>query len=58
MAAHLRPLPKCQRPGCDRPATREMFNSRNAPMGRYCDRHAKVALAEWLKKHPDEAPSW
>jgi hypothetical protein len=31
---------------CGGSATHEVFNSRNAPVGRYCWRHAQIRLAE------------
>lgn len=39
--AHLRALPRCS---CGRPATEQLYNGLNAPLGTYCDRHAKAAL--------------
>ncbi len=45
MAAHLRPLQRCDR--CGKPATQELYNAVNAPSGKYCDTHASKALQEW-----------
>ena len=50
MAAHLRPLARCQHYSCDRPATQELYNAVNAPSGVYCDRHAKGALADFRRR--------
>jgi hypothetical protein len=48
MAAHLRPYgKKCAR--CDRVATQELRNMVNAIIDWYCDRHARVALADFKK---------
>lgn len=45
--AHLRPVPefKCELYGCEKKATQQLFNRRNAPYGRFCARHAQEMLA-------------
>lgn len=52
MAAHLRPLPRCR--DCGKPATEQLFNTWNAPMNFFCDRHAERALKEFERKYPDQ----
>lgn len=49
MAAHLRSLvtPRCL--VCDRPATKELRDTRNQPINTYCGRHAKSALQEFKR---------
>jgi hypothetical protein len=42
MPAHLRELARCRT--CGRPATQELYNAVNAPLGVYCSRHGKAAL--------------
>ena len=54
MPAHLRPLAHCVSYGCDRPATRELYNGQNAPSGVYCDRHAKAALRKFQRVHEQD----
>lgn len=39
--AHLRPLPRCS---CGKPATKQLVNGVNAPLGVYCSQHAGSAL--------------
>ena len=45
MRAYLARLPRCE--ACGKPATVELRNPVNAPLGRYCDRHGKKALEGW-----------
>lgn len=45
---HLRSLPRCEI--CSAPATQELRNDRNAPQGRYCDRHAAGALRRFRER--------
>ena len=56
MSAHLRPVPiyKCERGGCTKRATEQLYSTRNAPMGTYCAKHAKLALADYIRSYPDE----
>ena len=56
MSAHLRPVPmyKCERRGCPKRATQQLYSTRNAPMGRYCAPHAHLALIAFLHSHPEE----
>ncbi len=54
MAAHLRPLPRCQWYGCKRPATQALHNAVNALNGVYCDQHAPKELAQLLSKYTDQ----
>lgn len=49
MPAHLRPLSPCK--VCGKPAAYELFNTRNAPLGVYCGRHAEPALAKYKKEN-------
>ncbi|HEX7277877.1 MAG TPA: hypothetical protein VF244_10925 [Acidimicrobiales bacterium] len=51
MPAYLRPLDRCQT--CGAPATEQLNNGSNAPVGIYCDRHGKVALAEFRRRYED-----
>lgn len=44
--AHLRELPRCDSPGCGKPATEALYTFRNDRHGNYCARHAKGALAK------------
>lgn len=52
MAAHLRAIgrPRCANLGCDRYATQQLFNTWNAPLSCYCDRHAKAALRAFQRE--------
>lgn len=52
MAAHLRPLPRCH--SCNNPATQTLHNTVNAVIGIYCDRHANHALADFIKRNPNQ----
>ncbi len=45
MAAHLRLLARCTTTGCERYPTQELFNGANARLGKYCAKHAVIALA-------------
>lgn len=56
MPAYSRPLvPKrCDWPSCLRKPTREVFNARNAAMGKYCDAHAKMTVEACNKNLPQE----
>ncbi len=56
MAAHLRPLPRCQQ--CGAPATDTLYNAANAPTGEYCAKHAAPALAKFVKDNPDQSAPW
>ncbi len=41
MSAHSRPLVlECYAPGCTKRCTEEVFNTYNAPQGKYCKVHA------------------
>lgn len=43
--AYVRELDtKCCEPGCSRPATVEVFNARNAAIGKFCRRHGQLNL--------------
>jgi biotin synthase-related radical SAM superfamily protein len=55
MPAHLRTLDTCRT--CNRPATKELRNGRNAVIGRYCDRHATKALTDFVDANPEEHPT-
>lgn len=46
LPAHLKDLPqhKCQ--SCGKKATKELYNTKNAPLGRYCARCGQRALRE------------
>jgi hypothetical protein len=55
--AHLRPLDHCA--NCGKPATKRLYNGRNAPMAAYCNRCAPAALrrfkeGELMRRHPFE----
>ena len=56
MAAHLRRIPvyRCESPGCPSRATEQLRSTRNAPLGCYCLRHARRALADFVRRHPEE----
>lgn len=56
MAAHLRDIirARCAHPLCNAYATKELYNTWNAPLGSYCTRHAKQALAEFVKRNPEQ----
>lgn len=51
MPAHLRDIPtyRCQWRGCGKPATKRLFNTRNAPISEYCAKHAQQALADFKR---------
>ncbi len=43
----MRPIQiKCSYAGCTKIATEEVFNTHNAPQGKYCRRHGSVRVAE------------
>jgi len=44
MAAHLRPLPICQSPDCQKSATCTLYNTYNDRMGDFCTKHGEAAL--------------
>lgn len=53
MPWHLRLLDwQCSSLRCAQPATHELYNAANAPSGKYCEKHAKAALARVLKEAP------
>ena len=54
MAAHLRPLRRCSEYECGKPATQQLFNTWNAPMGTFCDKHAGPALKRFERDNPDQ----
>ena len=49
MTAHLRPQPRCR--NCNHPATQGLYNTWNALIGTFCERHAKAALREFLARN-------
>ena len=53
MPAHLRPIfqYRCERFGCDRRATQELFNGANALVATYCNEHAGPELRNYQKRH-------
>jgi hypothetical protein len=55
MGAHLRSIvEQCSKPGCSSRATQQLYNARNAPLERYCNQHAKPALAALKKRVPNQ----
>lgn len=55
MAAHIRQIVfECEAAGCAKKFTHQVHNTRNAPMGRYCEPHAKRELKAFLAKYPEE----
>jgi len=50
MAAHLRPLTRCQHWNCDRPSEEELYNAANARSGVFCKAHAKQALRDFVAR--------
>lgn len=60
MPAHLRDIPtyRCQWRsglGCQKPATKRLFNTRNEPINEYCLKHARQALADFNKRREGES---
>lgn len=52
MAAHLRSIEhKCEHYGCTSIAKVQLYNTWNAPMGRYCKKHGEKALKEHKRNH-------
>jgi len=57
--AHLRDITyQCNSSLCSKQATQQVYSSRNEPFGRYCRKHANVALKlrqhqedEWAREH-------
>lgn len=49
MAAHLRSIRIRRCIKCGRPATKTLFNTRNAEISDYCGGHAKAALNEFKR---------
>ena len=45
MSAHARPFKTtCDEPVCGARATEEVFNTYNAPLGKFCARHARIRV--------------
>jgi len=49
MGAHLRQLSKCDT--CGKPATEQLYNAVNVPLGVYCTRHSNKALNDFINKY-------
>ena len=55
MAAHVRQIVfACTYGECPKLATHAVYNAVNAPMGRYCEKHAKVTLIRFVNDHPGQ----
>ena len=55
MSAHVRQIVyACTYGSCPKLATHAVYNTVNAPMGRYCETHATVTLRQFIKDHPDQ----
>lgn len=51
MSAHLRAIhPRmCNRSGCHKQATEQLFTTRNEPVADYCGKHGREALTRALE---------
>jgi hypothetical protein len=56
MPAYTRDIhvPFCQRLGCERKATVEVFNWRNASFGYWCSKHGQEKVASLNRESPDQ----
>ena len=52
MAYHLRSIEHgCEYPACTKLASVQVYNTYNAPMGKYCKKHGSQELERFQKRH-------
>ena len=52
MGVHLRSIvEECRYGSCSSRATQELYNAVNARSGKFCTKHSKLALRDFIAKH-------